>query len=191
MISTTTALLIATVAISAGGAAYSAVQSKKAADEQEDMLNEQARQEREAATAEAGKIGDRARRLMGSQRTALAASGVQLDDSGSGDILVDETQRLAEQDALAVLQEGSNRAGLLNMEARSAGRRGTAALVSGAFNVASSVASGYKGYLSANASTNFAGDVAAQANAKSGAGYSLLSGRYSLGEAGKLSTSGL
>lgn len=171
-----TALIVGAV-LSAAGTAYSAYSQHEAASDQKKLLNQQAAMERETAAAEAGNIREKGKRLIGAQRAALAASGVKIDE-GSGDALQQETSRLTEQDALAVLKGGANRSSLLQGEAKAAGKRATSALVSGALDVGSTVAD-YK-YQKAKLSKT-------DLNLKAGAEeftrrnqpkYSLLTGKY-------------
>lgn len=139
MSSATTIAIVASTVIAAASTAYSAYAQSEAADEQAALQEEQARQEAAAGQSEAEKIRERGRRVAGTQAAALAASGVKLDDQGSGGALLTETKTLAEQDALAAITGGKNRASLLSGEANITRGKGQAALIAGGLNVASTL----------------------------------------------------
>lgn len=162
--------------LSVAGTAYNAYAQHEAASDQKKQLNQQAAMEREAAAAEAGNIREKGKRLIGAQRAALAASGVKIDE-GSGDALQQETARLTEQDALAVLKGGANRSSLLQGEAKAAGKRATSALVAGALDVGSTVASSAAAAKKSGTKTNLNLQDGAQDFAKRNQPkYSLLTG---------------
>lgn len=156
MAAATTIALVAGAVISAGSAVYSGVQQNKAAKKQAALENQQAQMEQDAARREADNIRDQARRVKSAQRAALAGSGVKLDDQGSGAAILDETDRLAEQDALAVLKEGANRSSLLQGQASITKGRGKAAVVAGGMNAAASLVGGVKDYKSATSGSKTA-----------------------------------
>lgn len=145
-----TTMLVVGTALSAVGTAYSAYQGYKAGKAEKKLANQQAANEESAAAAEAGNIREKGRRLLATQRATLAGAGVKID-SGSGDALQQETVRLTEKDALAVLKEGANRASLLRAQGKQAGKAATASLVSGALDVGSTVVSGVNKYNRAKA----------------------------------------
>lgn len=185
---TTVALVAATVA-AVGSTAYSAYASAEAADEQAELQNKQAQMEEEAAATEAEAIREKAKRLRAGQIAALAASGVKLDDSTTSGAILDETDRLSEQDALAVMREGSNRAALLRGQADIARGTATATRISGALNTAATVASGISSYQRATASSRAATQLNMDSSAqqfvtRTQPRYSLLNGNYRLGGSG-------
>jgi hypothetical protein len=107
----TTIALVTAAVVAAGSASYSAYASVEAADDAKKAADEQAVLEREAAAEHAKLVSDQADRLKSEQRAVLAASGVDLANGGGGAIL-QETDRLAEQDALSVLRGGNNQSRL-------------------------------------------------------------------------------
>ena len=120
-----TATLLTIGAItSTAGAVYSGVSGYEAGRAAKVAAERQAKAEQEAAEAEAAKIKDRAERLKASQEASLASSGVKLSTDGTAGALLNETDRLAEQDALAVLQSGQNRANTLRAQGDQAYRTG-------------------------------------------------------------------
>lgn len=137
---------IAATAISAAGSAYAAVSASEAADETAKLQEEQAKQEQVAAQSEADLIRKKGRRVAGTQAAALAASGVRLDGQGSGSALLTETKTLAEQDALAAITGGANRATLLNDEAKISKDKATSTLIAGGMNTASTLLGGASAY---------------------------------------------
>lgn len=166
--------------LSAASAAASAYSQRKAAKEEEKLAREQSRMEQEAAETEASNVRQRGARLLASQRAALAASGVKIDE-GTGDTLQKETARLTEQDALAVLKGGANRAALLKGQADMAGDRAKAAVVGGVLDTAATAVSGYgkvkQAQRAGELATQMKQDAASQDLARrSGSRYSLLNG---------------
>jgi len=170
-------MLVAGSIIGIGGTAYQAYSGYQQGKKEKRLLNEQAAQEREAAAAEAADVREKGRRLLASQRAALAASGVNVDE-GTGDALQTETQRLTEQDALAVLKGGANRSSLLQARGKIAGQRADASLISGALNVgAQAVTAGDKYSRAKKAVTQNSLDESSQSFARRNRPrYSLLGG---------------
>lgn len=80
-----------------------------AASEAKAAADKQAALDLMAANEEAALIADKANRLKSGQRAAIAGAGVDLD-SGSATELTGETDRLAEQDVLAVLRKARRQA---------------------------------------------------------------------------------
>lgn len=146
MSSATTIAIVAATVVAAASASYAGYAANDAAQEEADLKREQAEQERQAAATEAEKIRERGRRVAATQEAALAGSGVKLDGQGTGNELLAETGRLTEQDALAAITTGRNRASLLKGEAEIAKVRGQAALISGGLNTASSLIGGVASY---------------------------------------------
>lgn len=138
----TSILIGAGLALSAGGTLYSGIQASNNADKQADLQDKQAAMELEAAQAEAGQIREKARRVKATQRAGLVASGVSLEDGGSPDAILAETTRLSEQDAMAALAGGTNRAALLNDSAGITRSKGDAAELSGFLNAGATLVGG-------------------------------------------------
>lgn len=166
--------------LGAAGTAYGAYSQYEAGKDAAKLQNQQAAMEREAAGAEAANVREKGKRLIGAQRAALAASGVKIDE-GSGDALQQETARLTEQDALAVLKGGANRAGLLNAQAAISKKNANSALVAGGLDVASTAVSGAAAYQKAKApKTDFNLKAGAQEfTQRNQPKYSLLTGKHS------------
>ena len=97
------------IAVAAAGSAYSAVAASDNADEQRKVAADNALAEQDAAREQAALVKQKAERFKGEQRAALAASGVSLN-SDSANVILAETDRLAEQDALAVIKSGGRSA---------------------------------------------------------------------------------
>jgi hypothetical protein len=142
----TTAVVIAGVVISAASASYSAYVANDNAIDASKKADEQAAMEMKNSQDEAAKIREKGQRVQAAQASALAGSGITLDGQGSGQALIDETGKLAEQDALAVITGGAQRAKLLNMDSASYKKQGSSALVSGGMNVGSTLIGGYNQY---------------------------------------------
>ena len=173
------AIAVAALAVSIGGSIYSGLAQADAADEQAKLQDEQARQEQAAAQSEAEKIRDRGQRTAATQEAALAGSGVKLDGQGSGSALLTETKTLAEQDALAAITGGNNRAKLLNGEASISRGKGNAALISTGFNVGSTLLGGVNNFQKSQESSRLANDM----NKKTldiGSTYTITKPKYTL-----------
>lgn len=186
MTSATTIAYVASAVIAAGSTAYSAYASAEAADEQAELQDKQARMEEEAAASEADAIREKSKRLKANQTAALAAAGVKLDDSTTSGAILQETDRLSEQDALAVLKEGSNRAALLRGEADITRGKATATRVAGGLNTAATIAGGISSYQKATSASRGATQLDMDSSSQQFATrtqprYSLLTGNNSLG----------
>lgn len=127
------------------GTGYTIYSTEEAKDEAEDLANKQAASETEAAKSEAARIRERAQRMKGAQSAALAASGVKLSSSGTSGALLQETDRLAEQDALAVLQGGKARSSAIldqgKLDANAYRSRSISSAINGASELTSMAAS--------------------------------------------------
>lgn len=132
---------IAGLVIAAGSTAYSVHASNEAADEQSALQDKQAQMEKTAAEAEAGQIREKSRRVRAAQRAGLASAGVSLD-GGTPDALLAETTRLSEQDAMAALSGGANRASLLRDGADITRAQGNRAAIAGSINGAATLING-------------------------------------------------
>lgn len=143
-----TAVVAVAAVVSAGATIYKASEEEKAADKQNKLLKEQARQEREAGQAEADNIREKGRRLKGQQAAALAASGVKLD-SGTAAGIMYETDTLAEKDALLALKGAGYRASNLETKGKIIAKEGdaglTASYMTGASKIIGAVGSAYGG----------------------------------------------
>jgi hypothetical protein len=137
--------------ISAAGAAYSGHKAMIAGKDAKSAANDAARGEEEAAAAEAASIRDRAQRVKATQRAALAGAGVKLGEAGTGAEILGETDRLSEQDALAVLKEGANRAALLRKQGDQAAATGRSQATASGMNAAGSAVNGASKIRAANA----------------------------------------
>lgn len=180
-----TALLVVGTVIAAGSAAYQAYSASEAADEQEKVLNQQADMEKAAADSEAAQIREKGRRLKAAQTAQLAGAGVKIDDSGTAGAILQETDRLSEQDALAALREGENRASIIKGGAKVASGQSQAALIGGALGTAGTILGGVSSYQKATAGARTATTLNTEETSKgfvtrSGSKYSILGGNYSL-----------
>ena len=83
------------------------------------------------------------RGLIGSQRVALAANGVQVGDPGStGDLLQIDSARIGEEDALTIRNNAARQAWGYQVEATNYRRQGAAAVRRGRLSAASQLLSG-------------------------------------------------
>lgn len=128
------ALAIASLALTAVGTGVAVAGTmaqgeaqRKATDYNRQVAENNAKQQADAAAFEAEKVRERGRRLVGSQRASLGASGIDL--SGSAEDVMFDSAISNELDALAAEYQGkvgSNRsmaqAGLLRMESGNIGR---------------------------------------------------------------------
>lgn len=158
-----TVALVGAAVLAAGAAGYSAYSQHKTAEKAE-------KAERDAGKAEADKIMERARRLKLEQQGGFAAAGVGLDSESVGTLLM-ETDRLAEQDALASLDTSRTRADII-------GRQGDAAAVSGALDAASGLLGAYGNYQSASRPAQTAASIGG--GRTTGGGVQKFGGSYSL-----------
>ena len=160
------ALAVAAVVVSAASAGYSAYSARSNARDQKEALEEQKAMEREAATREADLVKQRAVKLKSTQNASLAASGVDLASKTAGDITA-ETDRLAEQDVLAIMTNSNNRTRLLEWEQKAVGKRANQATVGAGLSFASSVVSAAGQYQAAQRPGQQAAGVTADTAAAS------------------------
>jgi hypothetical protein len=185
MSSATTIALVASVVIAAGSTAYSAYAASEAADEQAKLQEQQAAMEMEAAQKEAEQIKEKARRLKATQTAQLAGAGTRVD-GGTAGALLEETDRLSEQDALAALREGENRASLLRGGANLSRSQSQASLIGGALGTVGTILGGVSSYQKATAAARAANNINIPADegrgfvSRAGNKYSILGGNYSL-----------
>lgn len=184
MSSATTIAMVAATVIAAGSTAYSAYAASEAADEQAKLQEQQANMEMEAAKTEAEQIKEKGRRLKATQTAQLAGAGVKVDGGTAGALLT-ETDRLSEQDALAALREGENRASLLRGGAKISRSQSQAALIGGALSTVGTVLGGVASYQKATASARAATTLNTQETSsgfvtRAGNKYLILGGNTSL-----------
>lgn len=116
----TTIATVASLLIGAASAAYSISQQEKAKDQEQERLDEEKRLALEAGQAEADKIRRRAMILKGEQKATIAGAGA-LMTSGTPQVLLAETDRLAEMDVLTALKDANARARLIDSKKEAVG----------------------------------------------------------------------
>jgi hypothetical protein len=134
--------MLAFAGMQAAGSISQGMAANAAGQAQQTIYNAQAIAERDAAAAEAAKIGRRTEQARGAAKAALAGAGVTLDSATSLDIGQDITQRGAE-DARMTLLTGERRARELVAQGDSARRSGRNALFQSVLRAGSSVAQGW------------------------------------------------
>lgn len=152
-------LLIAGTAVSTLGAGYSALQANaqntyqaRVADQNARLSAESARQEadntREAALQHYRKVAQ----LKGQQRVAMAGGGLDVNFGNAADLTAD-TEMLAREDAGRIYRQGAENVRGFDIEgsnyrsqAKASRQAATGALVSGAFNMASTALGGAQQY---------------------------------------------
>lgn len=134
-----TLLIIGAVA-SAGGAIYSGIQSKQAADNNAELARRQGAQEKDAAVAQAEKIRKAARAQAGAANASLAASGVAIGE-GTPIRINEQIYKDSEDDAYSTLLTGTRRQNSANDQASILNSQGNAAMTSGLINAGTSVLS--------------------------------------------------
>ncbi len=137
--------LLASAAVSAGGAVYSGVQQKEAADTNAELARRQGDQEKDAAVAQAEKIRKAARAQAGQANAALAASGVAIGE-GTAVRINEQIYRDSEDDAYSTLLTGTRRQQSGNDQAGILINQGNAAMTSGTINAGASVLSAGASY---------------------------------------------
>ncbi len=140
-------------AVSAVGT-YAAGQTKKAADKYNAQVNENnAQMANQQAMAEAQKTRDRGRRLMGAQRAALSAAGVDIDSGSATDIQYDSSVQ-NELDALTALYKGkvssNNSLASAQLDRYSATQAGQAGAIGAGGTLLSGAANAYGTYSAVN-----------------------------------------
>ncbi len=177
-----TTVAVMGLVVAAASASYSAYTAQDNATDAKKAAGEQAAREKEAAAIQAQKIKDQASNLQGEQRAALAASGQDLA-AGGGSAILATTDRLAEQDALAVLRGGTNQAlatiakgnslsGQFGAQAAAAGINGVSSLLDG-YNKLNKATIPAASLAAGDVSSNFTGATTATAANR---GISLLGG---------------
>ena len=143
------ALVAAAVATTAS-TVYSAVQAEDAEDKQQEALNQQAEQTRQASETEAENQRKAARAALSTQRARLAQAGVTLEEAGtSGQLSKDIQSDLARNiNTLGVQKDWQ----LQNIESqRSLLPSPSSTAISAGLNIAGTLAGSYAGYQSAQA----------------------------------------
>lgn len=130
------ALLLASTVVSAGSAIQQGQQAKDMGKYQAAQAQADADAAAEAAKLEAAQIRKAGERQRSSARAALAASGVNVD-TGTAELINTEIQQNAEQDALTTIQNGGNRARMINAEGQMARISGRNAQTAGFLNATS------------------------------------------------------
>lgn len=133
-------LMVAATAASAGGAIYSGVQQKEAADTNAELSRRQGNQEADAAVAQAEKIRKAGAAQASKANAAMAASGVSIGE-GTPIRINEEIYKNAEDDAYSTLLTGTRRAQTANDQAGLLRAEGSAAATSGYLSAGASVLS--------------------------------------------------
>ena len=94
-------------ALKAGTEIYSGYKKKQAADQNAELLRQQAEAQKNQAYDRASRLAAQGEAFKGSQRSAFASSGVKLD-SGSPLAVLRETQKNLQQDISRTKQIGDN-----------------------------------------------------------------------------------
>lgn len=153
------ALPIIAAAMAVAGTATSALSANaqsryqaKIAERNADLEREAGQQEQENTATAAQEQYRRIAQLKGAQRARAAAGGVGVDFGTAAEVQSD-TDLLGREDVDRIYKQGaqnlrSHDIGASNYEAEAGARRqaGTAALVSGAFNIGSSILGGAQQY---------------------------------------------
>jgi hypothetical protein len=168
---------VASLVIAAASSSYSAYAANDnaidAARAERKAAGEKAAREKQAAAEAAAQSRDAGERLKSEQAAALAGAGVNLD-SGTAGTLLSQTDRLAEQDALAALRGGNRAAGDIisagNARAEALRGEGTSAAISGGLNFASTALNNYGAYQRASQNSRTAGQISTRTGQK----YTLL-----------------
>lgn len=132
-----TLLTIATV-VSAGSQVFGGFSEKKAAEEQADLLREQARIQEEETAAEAQRKSQERDKFIAKQKVAFLANGVGL--AGTGVVVLQDTFNEFGKEIDAIKRSGASKARLLNKEADIKEKSGRASLISGVLGGGSTIA---------------------------------------------------
>lgn len=143
-----TALLISSI-VSAGTAAYTVYQSKKASNEAKEynagIADIQANEARKRGKEEERAHRLRVARLKGEQRAGFAGSGVVVDE-GSALLALEDTAYFGEQDALTVRRNAALEAWSFKSEAVGLRRTKGSPLVAAGTTLLTEAASSYSSY---------------------------------------------
>ena len=141
---TTGTMLAISAGVSAAGALAQGVAAKRAGDAQAARDEMAARQQQDAAGAEADRIRRAGERAKGAARAQLAASGIQVD-TGSALLIDEDIGRRVEDDAFNTLLTGSRQAGAYRLSAAQSRASGRNALTASALGAVSTGIQGWKG----------------------------------------------
>jgi hypothetical protein len=172
---------IAGAVVGAGSGAYSAYVENDNAIDTGKAADKQAGLTQEAAQQDAANIRDKAARLKGMQAAGLASAGVKLDN-GTANVVMGETDRLSEQDALAAIKEGSQRADLIKEQGQLTAGNFRSQAVASALGGVSSILGSVTSYQNATKGTRIADltnlntNAALTTRSSSAPKYSLLGG---------------
>jgi hypothetical protein len=132
-----TIALVATTVLSVGAQVFSGISQKKEADDRAEIIQDQARIEREETEAEVGRRTEERNRFIAKQKVAFLASGVGL--AGTPLIVLEDTFKQFNTEISAIKRTGAAKAGLLEKEAGITKKSGKAALISGVLGAGSTV----------------------------------------------------
>lgn len=136
-----TALLAASVAISAGSAIMQGQQAKKTADVNAELQRREGEADKDAAVAQAEKIRKAQRYAIGSANAANAASGVAIGE-GSALRINEQIYQDSESDAYSTILTGTRRQRTANDQAMITQAQGRNAQTAGYINAGASILSG-------------------------------------------------
>jgi hypothetical protein len=127
--------------VSAGGAVYAGAQEEKAAKKNERIALDAAAAAKEKAAYEEAAHRERVRKLISSQRAAYGKSGV--DTTGTPLLVLEDTAKQGELDALAIRYGGDVEEARRKSEASLYKLQGNTAKTSGYIGAGKSLLSGY------------------------------------------------
>lgn len=129
-------------AVSAAGSIAAGIQSQKVANYNAEVAQNNATAERQRASYEADITRGRVRQVIGAQRAAGAASGLDVR-SGTPIAVLGDTAKSGELDVLARLYQGESAAVAYENDARRMRAEGKAAKIGGFINAGTSLLSGF------------------------------------------------
>ncbi len=139
----TATLLVATL-VAAGGSVYSGIQQQKAAEASADTAEEAAAATREKAAYDEKMHREKMQKILSSQQAAYGTSGVTTE--GSPLLVMEDTARQGELDALAIRYGGDVEAAQKRSAANLYRMQGNTAMTSGIIGAGSSLLSGATKY---------------------------------------------
>ncbi|OBQ46208.1 hypothetical protein [Halodesulfovibrio spirochaetisodalis] len=95
------------------GTALSVVGSKQAADQQQQLADDESKQARAVGAYNASVKREEGRRLVGAQRASYAASGVVVDTDSTAANVMEQTDVETNMDAVAAYYQGNSKAALI------------------------------------------------------------------------------
>lgn len=129
-------LVLASTAMSVFGSVAGGVGAMQAASFNAKMAEQEAEAARQQAALEAGRVRETGRKILGAQRAATAKAGLEVGE-GSPLLIMLETVRQSEEDAMLTRYKGDVRATSLRAEARAQRAEGRRALLGGILGAAS------------------------------------------------------